>query len=233
MSARRSALAVLSLLVTLAPIARAQDESASPRSRWSVGGGGGAFMPQGEFADHSGTNAVWELFVTARPRAWGPWGVRLSAQFMEHAHSDTTYALPGIDVETRTSSDLVLWTLGPELLIGRGPLRALGHAGIGVAWARTLTAIRTSTNDVGNGNDDDLTMGYEIGAALSWRLLRSELLSLELGGRWNGTGPLEYVPESGIRRVAGQLVLTPRRSRMDGVVLRAALGVSLDRMSWR
>jgi hypothetical protein len=105
---------------------------------------------------------------------------------------------------------------------------ALAHASVGVAWARTVTALRTFTNDVGNTNMQDAAVAFEAGAALSCRLLRRELLTLELGGRWTGTGPLEYVPGSGIRRAAGALELTPRRDRMDGVVWRAALAVALD-----
>lgn len=219
------------LLVSMAaftPTAAAQDVRPF-RPAWSVGGGGGAFLPQGDLAGHAGTNAAWELFLSHRPRAWGPWGARLTAQFVEHARSDTTFALPGIDVDTRTASSLVWWTLGPEVTVGGGPLRALGHAGVGVAWALTSTAVRTSTNDVGHTNEQDLGLAYEAGAALSWSFLRSDLMGLELGARWVGSGPLDYVPGSGIRRAAGALELSRRRDRLEGIVLRAALDVAIDR----
>lgn len=222
----RILLACLFLLCASALGVTAQ-ESAFPSPRWWMGGGAGAFLPQGGFADHTANQADWELFLVHRPRAWGPWGVRTTAQFVEHAHTDTSFALPGITVDTRTSSDLIAWTLGPEARTERGALSALAHAGVGVAWARTVTALRTFTNEVGNSNRSDAAVAFEAGAALSWRLLRRDLL-LELGGRWTGTGPLEYVPGSGIRRAAGELELTSQRGRMDGIVWRAALGVALD-----
>ncbi len=219
----------LALLAAVVAPARAQAYGEPTWPRYALGVGAGAFVPQGALADQASTNAAWELLLSLRPRGWRVLGVRVTGQFVEYGRSDTTYALPGVDVDTRTGSSLVWITLGPEVLIGSGPLRALGHAGIGLGSAMTQTSIRASTNDVGHTNHRDNAMAFEAGAALAWLPLRSGLLVVELGGRWVGTGALEHVPGSGIRRAAGELVLSPRRDELQGIVLRAALGVALDR----
>jgi len=195
--------------------------------RWWVGFGGGAFSPQGALAGHAGLEGAYELFVAHRLNAAAPWGVRLTGQAVEIARNDTTYALPGIDVRTRTSSQLAWITLGPQVELGRGRVSALAHAGVGGAWAITRTALRTSTNDVGSTHRQRAAVALEAGAALSWDVLRSGDVRVELGGRWLHTGSLEYVPESGLRRAGGTLVLTPQEDVLDGLVWRGALAFGL------
>lgn len=218
--------AVLSALLSMTPrVPAAHAEPATPT--WWYGFGGGGFSPQGSFADHAGFEGALELFVAHEVTQDSRWGVRLTGQALEFARNDTSYALPGIDVRTRTSSQLLWLTLGPQLELGSGPVRVLLDAGVGGAWAITRTAIRTSTNDVGSTHLQRAAVALEGGAALSYDLNRARNLRLELGGRWLHTGSLEYVPESGIARAAGQLVLTPREDPLGGISLRAALALGL------
>jgi hypothetical protein len=193
-----------------------------PGAAWTVGGGAGALLPQAEFADHAGTAAAWEMFVAFRPRDDRPWGARLTFQFASHAQSDTTFSLPGIEADTRTSSGLILLLLGPELTLGQGRTRVLLGASAGYAHAATLTSIQ-GTNDVGNSNLSDGAVAWAAGAALSHGLTRSDRFSLELGGRWFATGDVSWVPGDGIRRQAGALALTAREDALSGWIVRGAV----------
>jgi hypothetical protein len=224
---RRIAAAALLPMLMSAPVGvpAAHAESTAPAWWWGFGGGG--FSPQGAFAGHAEFNGTLELFVAHQVRDDSPWGVRLTGQAVEFARNDTTYALPGIDVRTRSSSQLLWLTLGPQLELGDGPVRVLLNAGVGGAWAVTKTAVRTSTNDVGSTHLQRAALAFEAGGGLSYELTRARNLRLELGGRWLHTGSLEYVPESGIRREAGRLVLSPRRDALDGITVRAALALGL------
>ena len=224
---RIAAAAALMPLLSFAPVLVPASHAASTTPTWWAGFGGGGLSPQGAFAGHADFNGALELFVAHSVRDGSPWGVRLTGQAVEFARDDTTYALPGIDVRTRTSSQLLWLTLGPQLELGDGPLRALLHAGVGSAWAISKTAVRTATNDVGSTHLQRAALAFEAGGGLSYELTRARNLRLELGGRWLHTGSLEYVPESGIRRAAGRLVLAPREDALDGVVVRAALALGI------
>jgi hypothetical protein len=222
-SATRHALLALVTFAAIVPAARA--ESAPPL--WWFGAGGGGFAPQGAFAGHASFEGAWELFLAHRLGADSRWGVRLSGQAVEFARSDTTYALAGIDARTRTSSQLVWLTLGPQYVVGRGPARGLLNAGVGSVWAITSTALRGATNDVGNTHVQRAAVAFEAGGGLSLDLLPSGDLQFELGGRWLRGGPLRYVPEAGIQRAAGQIVLRSREDAIDGLMLHATLAVAL------
>lgn len=195
---------------------------------WTFAAGAGALLPQAELAEHAGTRAAWEMFVAFRPREDGPWGARLTFHFASLAHSDTSFSLPGIEADTRTSSGLILLLLGPEFALGQGRTRAILEASAGYARAATTTAIR-GTNDVGNSNLSDGAFAWTAGASLSQRLTRSDLLSLEVGGRWFATGDVSWVAEDGIRRQAGALVLRPREDTLTGFIVRGALVARLGR----
>jgi len=218
-------LAAIVVLVVFAVPVRAQGAG----SAWDLGFGLGGFLPSGPFGDHADASLAWDVFVTGRPSQDSPWGGRLALSYSSFAHSDTTYDLPGLSVDTRTSSDLIALTLGPELLIGQGPARLLLHAGVGAAWVVTTTSVRSTTSDVGNTNRSDASFAWEGGAGVSWIVWRPWRVALEASGRWIGSGTLDVVPESGIRRAAGALVLTPERVAVSGVLLRAAVSVRLGR----
>lgn len=203
-----------------------------PGTVWTVGGGAGALLPQAELADHAGTRAAWEMFVAFRPREDRPWGARLTFHFASLAQSDTTFSLPGIEADTRTSTGLILLLLGPEAVLGQGRTRAILDASAGYAHAATMTSIR-GTNDVGNSNLSDGAFAWTAGAALSYRLTRSDLLSLEVGGRWFATGDVDWVPEDGIRRQAGALALTAHEDALSGFIVRGALVGRIGRKSER
>jgi len=217
--------AAFAVLLVFAPQARAQQGA----SAWDFGFGLGGLLPSGAFGDHADASLAWDVFVTGRPSSDSPWGGRLGLAYSSFAHSDTTYDLPGISVDTRTSSDLVALTLGPQLLLGQGPARLLVHAGLGVAWVLTTTSVRATTSDLGNNIRSDASFAWEWGAGVHWLVWRPWRVALEGSGRWIGSGMLDVVPESGIRRAAGALVLTPERLALSGVVLRAAVSVGLGR----
>ncbi len=217
---------VMFAIFGISAVARAQE----PAPHWTLGGGGGAMFPTGALREHVDNSAAWEMFVAWRPRADRPWGARLTFHYADYAHSDTTYALAGTDSKVRTSSAIYLVLLGPQLTFGSGRARGVLHASTGVGTAGTRTAIRGGTNDVGHRNQTDSAVALELGGALSFQLTRSELLALELGARWFGTPAVEYVPDGGIQRANGQLVLTTREDALTGTVIRGSLVLALDRL---
>lgn len=193
----------------------------------AIGFAAGGLLPQGSFGDHADAAANYEVFVSRQGA--GPWGARLTGQWAEYAHSDTSFALPGLEVKTRTGNSLSLVTLGPQVVLGRGALRGVLHAGLGGAWATTRTTVRAETNDTGDTNHEHGNVAFLADAALSLAPFHWDALWLEGGARWLSTGEIEYVPDGGIHRAAGQLVLDTRKDALSAVVLRAALLVRLGR----
>lgn len=218
----RSVLPMLSVLafLLLAPrvLAQSAPEAVQP---WSFAFGVGALAPVGTFGEHTSPDVL--LDMSGRYRAHGAaWGVVLNGGFASVAHSDTTYALAGLDVDVRHASQLYWFTLGPEWGIAAGRGEFLLHAGAGALWSLTRSYVTPGTSS-GNTNRSDAAFAAEAGAAYSWPIPVSTPMAIELGVRYLLSSAVGYVPESGIRRVAGQLQLSPREDPVSAVELRAAV----------
>lgn len=210
----------IALLVGLVSVRPAVARPASPTA--SFGGGGGLFMPLGDFADDARAHGAWEFWMAFQPRTSLPLGVRVSAQFVEYAWSDTTYRLPGLEIDTRSAAQLMWITAGPQWAqpVGDGDL--IVHAGAGVARAATRSYVQASSSP-GSTNLEDTALALEAGAALHWPLTRSGRLGFESGVRWLHTGSLVHAVQGTFARTATDLVLGTRESALDALELRAGL----------
>ncbi|HEX7091058.1 MAG TPA: hypothetical protein VF192_13030 [Longimicrobiales bacterium] len=236
----RAPFAVLAVVLLLLPArAHAQAPAEAGRRPVRAYAGGGLFIaePVGEFDDYIdvGFGIGGHLLVRLDPA--GALSLRVDGGFVNYGRETRTVCLsPTIGcrilVDLTTSNDIVFGSIGPQLMVPSGPVRAYVNAGAGFSYFATTSSVRgTSESDdfASTRNFDDATFAWSTGGGLYIPLtIGSSSVSIDLGARYLSNGEVEYLREGDIEDHAdGSITLHPTRSEANLVVWQVGVSIGL------
>jgi hypothetical protein len=135
-------------------------------------------------------------------------------------------------VDVRTSNMVVLGSVGPQVMVPRGPVRPYASVGIGLQYFTTSTSVHGvsgsddqghfSTNNHGDGTRT-LMAGWGVLIPLA---VRPAPAQLDIGATWYLDGTSSYLRPGSIRDLpGGRIEISPLRSRTDMAVVRLGLRI--------
>lgn len=239
MQPRVLGLAILAFPAFLAPAASlgAQSDPLGP-PRGHVGISFQVGEPTGEFSDF--VDAAFGLGFNGRlgldPR--GILSLRGDLGFLIYGHESKRVCIGGVGcrVEARleTSNNIFYGSIGPELGIPLGWLRAYGNASLGFGYFNTSSSLKStwggdeilSTENFGDGS-----FSWGLGGGLEIPLSRGRTpVSLDLGVRYHRNGTMEYLREGDIvDHPDGSITLYPIRSEANFVGYRLGVSIGIPR----
>lgn len=217
-----------------APLTAQAPEQAPPR--FQAGGALAIAKPVGDFGEvvdiGVGLGGHFIFFVTPG----GAFSLRVDAGFLNYGNETQRVCLSTtvgcrIEVDLTTSNNIVHGTIGPQLMVPRGPIRPYANGGIGFSYFATTSSVEGSSNNdpfASTTNFDDAAFSWAAGGGLyiPIRVSATADLAIDLGARYIGTREIEYLREGDIRDLPdGSIEFTPRRS--DGNLINFLLGVSV------
>jgi hypothetical protein len=197
---------------------------------WIAGGDFLVGQPLGAFDQNVGTGfGLAGHLVLAIPD--GVLGLRLEAAGLVYGRETISVPLsptiPRISTDVTTENWIMGLTIGPELMLRRGPIRPYVHALLGFSYFST-TSEAAGEDDLlpfaRSTNYDDFTFALRLGGGLRVPFGASSV-ALDLGVRYVYNGRVSYLTEGDLYEDAdGNLVITPRRS--DANMLEFVVGVT-------
>lgn len=154
-------------------------------------------------------------------------GLRVDADFINYGNESQYFALSSvfrrIDVEQKTSNNIFLATVGPQISVPAGPIRPYVNGGIGLAYFYTQTSLKGSDPNTGDQVDLAQTTNYSdnslayTGAAGVYIPLPviAQFASLDIGARYNGIGRTRYLTKGDITNDPNDpngILITPHES---------------------
>lgn len=240
-------LAALLLLTAPAPLAgqtsfqdqRDQRDQRDPPSPFYAGGALILTHPQGDFGNYVGTGFGANGHFIVQPGATGILGIRLDAAFVNYGRETKRVPFSStvggrVSVDVSTNNNIILFNIGPQLMLPDGRLRPYLNANIGLSYFFT----QSSVDDIGGGepiaettNYSDLTLSYGGGAGLYIPLRRGRsIVSLDLGARYVVNGETRYLREGSIEDGPNNtIVITPILSETNFLSFQLGVSVRLPR----
>lgn len=163
-------------------------------------------------------------------------GVRIDAGFINYGN-DTQYvpfssSVRRIIVQEKTSNNIFVGSIGPQLTLPIGRVRPYVNAGIGLAYFYTQTALNTadaSYQIAQTTNYSDNSLLYTGGAGFNIPLsFAGENVTVDLGARYNSVNSARYLTKGDIADDPNSqygIIITPRQSAANFVAYH--LGVSV------
>lgn len=189
--------------------------------RRNVVGLGGAFMqPTGEFQYFVSWGGGANLHFVAGLDRQGLVGLRLdgSVLWYGHEHYDLWLGprLPHTYARVATDNFIGSFGVGPQVTLGRGPVRPYGFGLVGISYFATTSSVEDGWGETWDShlNYDDATLGLTVGGGMLVQLAgRSHPVFLDLGAQWTHNGRATYLREGSIVEYPdGSMVIVPIRS---------------------
>ena len=201
-----------------------------------IGFSGSLARPVGEFQDFVdwgggvGAYGVWNI---DRRRQIG---IRAGGSFVIYGHeSYDTQILPHTQrvlVEVNTDNFIVDFGIGPQITLGRGPIKPYMYGTVGFSYFATVSSL----DGVSGGPDfahttnfDDFTAALTGGGGLLLQLTRGRHpVSIDLSTQWTFNGDVDYLTEGDIvDNPDGSLTLYPIRSEANLMTFRIGIAVGM------
>lgn len=218
------------LVALLVLAGAAQAQGLREVRNWSTGGLGLMIaQPVGQFSDfvgvHPGMGGAFAL--------GGPVGLRVGGSILVYGHQRDFVPIGGGRILLDVTTDNVIGTLGvgPQITLGRGPVRPYGYGMIGFSYFATVSSLGDDCgcdSFASSTNYDDLTLASEAGGGFQFALSRHRPLFLDLSARYLRNGRVRYLPEGGVVEHAdGSVTLQAIESEANLVVFQLGLSVGL------
>lgn len=142
-------------------------------------------------------------------------------------------SLPRIRVDLNTTNNIFIYSIGPQLMVPRGPVRPYVQGFIGGAYFNTASSI-DGTNDYDDEDyfstqhygDGILSYGGAGGIFIPVATRRTRV-AIDLGVRYHRNGTTRYLTEGDIRdNPDGSLSFTPKQSETNMWVYRIGVSIS-------
>jgi opacity protein-like surface antigen len=135
--------------------------------------------------------------------------------------------------QVRTTNEIGYGSIGPQLVVTRGPVRPYATVGAGAAWFSTHTEIgdlfepeyRAVVNNLSR-----FTVSWTGGGGVLVPIDAGEyVIMLDLGARYLGNGPVEYLTKGEVGGFpSDRRELNPTRSRASMVLFQAGFSLALN-----
>ena len=142
--------------------------------------------------------------------------------------------VPFVDVDVQTTNSIFSAGLGPQIYLGRGPIRPYVYGTAGFAYFVTSTSVNGSHGDepiASTTNFDDFRWAFTGGGGLSIRVRGGENpLSLDLSASYQRNGMTEYLADgaANLRRLGrGNWVADPIVSDANLMTYRVGVSVGI------
>jgi hypothetical protein len=233
---RNRIVAVLAML--LSPLA------AQGQARYTVGVSGLYGQPLGQFGDNVRRGFGFEGMGTVGLDSRGIFSLKAELGWIRLARKSEPFITDNgfdfVELESETTSGVLILGAGPQLAVPFGPLRPYAGGTIGFARFATNTSINLPANESSTGQKETL---YEETVSSDFILsltasggVRFELpfmgrgILADLGARWHRNGEAEYVSSEGVvYNGSGRPTITPTRSEADFLVYRLGIVIPLGR----
>ena len=186
-------------------------------------------MPVGQFSEfvdvHSGVGGAFTF--------GGPVGLRLAGSLLVYGHERvlTPWAGGRILLDVTTNNMIGTFGVGPQITLGRGPVRLYGYGTVGVSYFTTVSSLGDACGCEPFANTtsfDDVTLAREAGGGLQVALTPRGGLLLDLSARYLRNGRATYLTEGGIVEEAdGSVSVRAIESEANLVVFQMGLAVRL------
>jgi hypothetical protein len=219
------------LSISTAASATAQRWALREVREWGLAGASAAVaLPVGEFAEHVGAGGGIAGFMTVNLDRAGAIALRIDGSALAYgratdiAYLDGPYYFP---VGVTTTSFIVGLRAGPQLTLGRGPVRLYGFGQAGFSYFATTTSF--GDYDCGCGwydditEQDDINWAWEAGGGMLVNVGRTGRVMLDLGARYLRNGRAQYLPAS----MVGDGVALPLETQANLVALHLGVTVGL------
>jgi hypothetical protein len=196
----------------------------SPRGTWSFDVGAQMANPIGDFKTQ--VDRAWGFGGSVRHHfGWfAPLGVRGDFSFLNYGNERKRVPLSStvnrVMVDMRTTNNIGVLSLGPELMVPSGPLRPYVYGFAGVSYFYTQSS---ADDDNGGGSfasttnfsDAGWTTGWGAGLRIPLQTRRVEV-AIDGGARLTRNGVRQYLLRGDIQdQPDGSLVFTPRMTTAD------------------
>ena len=227
-------------LAAAAPTVRAQEAAArrpAPPSRVFAGVGALAAAPQGEFDSY--VNVGWGLggHVLFRLDPAGALALRVDGGFLRYGHERKRGCFGGVagcrvELDVNTDNDILLFGVGPQIMVPDGHFRPYltGTAGLAYFFTESSLSGRDEADGFARTNNfDDATFAWTAGGGIYIPLRRrAHPISLDLGARYHNNGEARYLREGSITdNPDGSITISPIRSQTNFVIFHVGVTVGL------
>ena len=204
-------------------------------SRMEAGGGFDFAAPVGDFRQNvrQGFGGGGHLLVGIDPEA--VIGIRLDADFINYGNE--THYIPfsasarRIIVQEKTSNNIFVASIGPQITFPIGRVRPYVNAGVGFAYFFTQTSLNTDDESyqiAQTTNYSDNSLLYTGGAGFNIPLsFAGDDVSMDIGARYNSINSASYLTKGDIADDPNSqygIIITPRQSAANFIAYH--LGVS-------
>ena len=234
----RSNRIVVALALWLSPLA------AHAQSRYTAGVAGAYGQPLREFGDNVRQGFGLDGFGTLGLDSQGIFSLKAEVGYLRlNKKTEPFLASTGfgvIELESETTSGILMLGAGPQLAVPSGPLRPYIGGTVGFARFATNTAVVIPSYESTTGqretldqrtvsSDFILSLTASGGVRFALPFFGRGVLG-DLGARWHRNGEAEYVSSEGvIYDGSGRPTITPTRSEADFLVYRLGVVFPLGR----
>ncbi len=232
---------VLALLV----VVHAAHGSASAQQVWDemrseAFGALNVAIPVGEFARHIGFGGGMGTGVVVFLDPGRRVGVRAEAGFVVYGSETERHpfsgTIPRVELDVRTTNQIISAGIGPQIYLGTGKLRPFIHGTVGFAYFVTTTAVKPVGSDdelASSTNQEDFQLSLGAGGGLAVMIREGENpLSLSLSASYQRNGLTKYLTggtDNLIKKRGGGWVVRAIESEANLIAYSAALSVGLGR----
>lgn len=229
---------LVALALCLTPLA------AQGQARYTAGVAGVYGQPLREFGDNVKQGLGVDGFGTLGLDQQGIFSLKAEVGYIRlNRKAEPFLASTGfgyIELESETTSGVLMLGAGPQLAVPAGPLRPYIGGTVGFARFATNTSIVIPSYASNTGqketldqqtvsSDFILSLAAEGGLRFALPFFGRGVLG-DIGVRWHRNGEAEYVSSEGVEYAGnGQVTITPTRSEADFLVYRIGLVFPLGR----
>lgn len=213
------------LMIALPALATAQERPGIrpvEQSRTAIGITGAMLVPQGEFDVYVGNGYGLGVNVVTSVGGSDAFKLRFEGGFMRYGHEREGACLVNcrINVDINTSNDIVVFGVGPQLMVPSGPVRPYITGTAGLAYFFTHSSLEgTNDNDsfADTRNFDDLVFAWTGGGGVMIPVRQgAKPISIDLGVRYHGNGEVSYLRKGSIvDHSDGSITINPIRSEAN------------------
>lgn len=230
------ALVVLALIVAGAQEVSGQRYASGLREVRDMGSAGinlALAVPVGEFNRNVSVAGGVDVFGALSLDRGGAVAIRFDGSYLIYGDENRFIPQPYYPVAVNTTYSIATFGLGPQLTVGRGPVRLYGFGLIGASYIAARSSFRVD----GCGCDafasqtdfDDWQGALQGGGGLLIALhSRHAPLSIDLGARYLYNGDAWYVtPGNVVPQSNGSVAIYPNRTPANLVVMHLGLSVGI------
>lgn len=190
----------------------------------------------GEFKDHVDNGGGLNVNIVWPVPAARAFGLRADGGFVIYGTETQRVCFGGgvgcrVELDLNTTNSIAYFNAGPQLMVPSGAIRPYVNAGIGFSYFATNSSVEGSDGDdepfATTNNHDDITLAWSAGGGVLIRVSSGKTpVSIDLSGRYNGNGEVEYVTKGGITdNPDGSINVNTTRSEAN--LINFQIGVSI------